>query len=60
MQLTKLNKDYNRFTLKLQDQSLTGLYWRFSTEEILFSMPYITFITFGIMVSDFIIHEYTA
>ena len=56
MQLTKLNKDYNRLTLKLKDQSLDRLFWEFSTEEILYTMPYITFMAFGIMVSGFIAH----
>ena len=41
-----MKTNYSRLTLQLSDSSLSSLFWEFSTEEIIFTMPYFTILAF--------------
>ena len=46
-----MKANYSRLTLRLSDSSLSSLFWEFTTEEIIFTMPYFTILAFVFSVA---------
>ena len=52
-----LHKNYSRLTLRLRDPSLNNLFWEFTNEEILLTMPYFTLIAGVFLLTNILLGE---